>query len=105
MCLYCSRSMKATGVVLAGLLFGAGWAIIDAIKNRRKFMQTASSQSDDENTIEQRVIIQRPVQSVYEFYRDFHNLPTFLGDVMKIEQTGPATSRWTIQGPLRIQAH
>jgi uncharacterized membrane protein len=66
-------------------------------------MQPASSQPRD--TIERSVIINRPVESVYEFYRDFHNLPTFLGDVMEIEQTGPATSRWTIQGPLRIQAH
>jgi uncharacterized membrane protein len=68
-------------------------------------MQTASSKLHDENTIERRVIIQRPVQTVYEFYRDSRNLPSFLGDVMEIEQTGPATSRWTIQGPLRIQAH
>jgi hypothetical protein len=27
------------------------------------------------------------------------------GDVMDLEQIGPATSRWTIQGPLGIRAH
>jgi uncharacterized membrane protein len=68
-------------------------------------MQPASGRTRDESIIEKSVIIDRPVQSVYEFYRDFNNLPTFLGDVMQIEETGPATSRWTIQGPLRIQAH
>jgi uncharacterized membrane protein len=57
------------------------------------------------NRIEESVIIQRPVQDVYEFYSDFRKLPSFLGDVMNIELTGPATSRWTIQGPLGIQAH
>jgi uncharacterized membrane protein len=51
------------------------------------------------------VIIQRPAEQVFEFYRDFENLPRFLGDVMDIEQIGPATSRWTIQGPLGIRAH
>ena len=56
-----------------------------------------------ENTIEARVTIQRPVQKVFGFYRDFKNLPRFLGDVMAIEQSGPATSRWTIQGPLGIR--
>jgi uncharacterized membrane protein len=59
----------------------------------------------DVNTIEARVTIHRPVENVFKFYRDFKNLPTFLGDVMAIEQVSPATSRWTIQGPLGIRAH
>ena len=45
------------------------------------------------------------MEKVFEFYRDFKNLPSFLGDVMAIEQIDPATSRWTIAGPLGIQAH
>jgi uncharacterized membrane protein len=45
------------------------------------------------------------VEEVFRFYRDFRNLPSFLGDVLAIEQTGPATSRWTIQGPLGIGAN
>lgn len=55
------------------------------------------------NTIEASVTIERPIEKVFGFYRDFKNLPTFLGDVMAIEQTGPSTSRWTIQGPLGIR--
>lgn len=50
-------------------------------------------------------MIERPVQIVYEFYRDFRNLPSFLGDVMNIEPIGPTTSRWTIEGPLGLQTH
>ena len=59
----------------------------------------------NENTIEGRVTIKRPVELVFEFYRNFKNLPSFLGDVMVIDNTDSATSRWTIQGPLGIQAH
>jgi uncharacterized membrane protein len=66
-------------------------------------MQRTSLSPRDENTIEARVTIQRPVEKVFGFYRDFKNLPSFLGDVMAVEQTGPATSRWTIQGPLGIR--
>jgi uncharacterized membrane protein len=66
-------------------------------------MQRTSLSPRDENTIEARVTIQRPVEKVFGFYRDFKNLPSFLGDVMAIEQSGPATSRWTIQGPLGIR--
>ena len=57
-----------------------------------------------DDTIEASVTIQRPVADVFRFYRDFKNLPSFLGDVVAIEQTGPATSRWTIQGPLGLRA-
>jgi uncharacterized membrane protein len=58
-----------------------------------------------ESTIEASVTIQRPVEQVFGFYRDFRNLPSFLGDVMAVEQIGPGTSRWTIQGPLGIRVH
>ena len=68
-------------------------------------MQRTSSGARDDNTIEARVTIQRAVGEVFRFYRDFKNLPSFLGDVMAIEQIGPATSRWTIQGPLGIRAN
>lgn len=57
----------------------------------------------NENRIEASVTIQRAVEDVFRFYRDFKNLPSFLGDVMAVEQAGPATSRWTIQGPLGIR--
>lgn len=68
-------------------------------------MQRTSLPSRDENTIEASVTIQRPVEEVFRFYQDFKNLPRFLGDVWDIEQIGPATSRWVIQGPLGIRAN
>ena len=63
----------------------------------------ATSGLRNENTIEVSVGIDRPVEDVFTFYRAFKNLPSFLGDVMAVELTGPATSRWTIQGPLGIR--
>ena len=59
----------------------------------------------DENTIEESAIIRRPVEEVFSFFRDFKNLPRFLGDVMAVEKLGPATFRWTIQGPLGIRVN
>src|SRR5215510_9571421 len=68
-------------------------------------MKTTSLLFRDGNTIGASVTIQCAVDEVFRFYRDFTNLPRFLGDVMAIEQIGPTTSRWTIQGPLGIQAN
>jgi uncharacterized membrane protein len=56
-----------------------------------------------ENAIEATVVIRRTRGQVFRFYRDFQNLPRFLGDVMAVEQRGPTCSRWTIQGPLGVR--
>ncbi|HEY2674320.1 MAG TPA: SRPBCC family protein [Rugosimonospora sp.] len=62
-----------------------------------------SSRRPGDNAIEASVAIHRPVADVFSFYRDFENLPRFLGDVMAIERIGAATFRWTIEGPLGIR--
>ena len=68
-------------------------------------MQTTSLLLRDANAIEASVTIQCAVDEVFKFYRDFTNLPRFVGDVMAIEKISPAMSRWTIQGPLGIRAN
>src|SRR5262249_4046913 len=71
--------------------------------NRTVAMQTIPPPQAG-NLIEASVQIKRPVSEVFNFYRDFKNLPRFLGDVMAVEPTDPVTSRWTIQGPLGVWA-
>ncbi|WP_433293499.1 SRPBCC family protein [Pseudonocardia sp. CA-142604] len=56
-----------------------------------------------EKMIEASVMIGKPREEVFGFYRDFRNLPRFLGDVMAVEQVDPTDSRWTIQGPLGVR--
>lgn len=53
--------------------------------------------------IEASVVIGRSREEVFAFYRDFSNLPRFLGDVMKVDRIGRGASRWTIQGPLGVR--
>jgi uncharacterized membrane protein len=64
-------------------------------------MRTASSiTSRHTGPIEGRVTIRRSIGDVFTFYRDFRNLPRFLGDVMLVEPLDDEMYRWTIQGPL-----
>jgi len=56
-----------------------------------------------DNTIEASVVIRRPREEVFAFYRDFRNLPRFLGDVMAVEPVDPTVSRWTVQGPFGVR--
>jgi uncharacterized membrane protein len=66
-------------------------------------MQRLSEPLSGADAAEAVVAILRPVDEVFRFYRDFRNLPRFLGDVMAIEQTGTATYRWTVQAPLGLK--
>jgi uncharacterized membrane protein len=75
------------------------------VRTLRQHLDRPGSASSGESTIEASVTIQRPVEQVFGFYRDFRNLPSILGDVMEIEQIGPAVTRWTIQGFLGIRAY
>lgn len=56
-------------------------------------------------SVEASVTIKCPVEQVFTFYRDFRNLPKFLGDVMAVELNGPTTSIWTIKGPMGFRTH
>jgi uncharacterized membrane protein len=98
----CTRRLDATLISTAILLMIMPAAC--RASHRRDSMKSTSPLWRQGDTIEARVTIQCPVEKVFGFYRDFRNLPNFLGDVMTIEESGPATSRWTIQGPLGIQA-
>lgn len=51
------------------------------------------------------VTIDRSVGDVYEFYRDFGNLPRFLGDVTAVEPLTATETRWTVEGPWGVQVH
>lgn len=55
--------------------------------------------------MESSIDIERPLREVFAFYRDFTNLPRFLGDVIEIEPMTDTTYRWTIEGPMGVRLH
>lgn len=48
------------------------------------------------------VMINRPRQELYAYWRDFSNLPTFMENVKSVETLEPGRSQWTIAGPAGI---
>ncbi|MBA4805810.1 MAG: SRPBCC family protein [Brevundimonas sp.] len=45
------------------------------------------------------VMINRPRQELYDFWRDFRNLPLFMENVKSVEMTDAGRSSWLIAGP------
>lgn len=46
------------------------------------------------------VLINRPRQELFAYWRDFTNLATFMENVESIEMSGPDRARWRIKAPL-----
>ena len=46
------------------------------------------------------VMINRPRHELYDYWRDFSNLPSFMENVKSVEVLSPTRSQWTIAGPV-----
>ena len=46
------------------------------------------------------VTVNKPVEDVYEFWRDFKNLPRFMHHLEAVRITGPRTSHWKAKAPI-----
>lgn len=52
--------------------------------------------------IEDSIVINRPVDVVYDYWRNFENLPTFMRTLKDVDVIDDARSRWTASGPAGI---
>jgi uncharacterized membrane protein len=49
--------------------------------------------------VEQVVTINRPIEQVYQFWRNFENLPRFMRHLESVEKLGEGRSRWRAKAP------
>lgn len=49
------------------------------------------------------ITINRPVEEVYEFWRNFENLPRFMNHLKSVTITAPGRSHWVAKGPAGSQ--
>lgn len=48
------------------------------------------------------VMINRPRQELYNFWRDFSNLPSFTENIKAVERVNDTTTHWTVAGPADV---
>ncbi len=53
--------------------------------------------------VERSLTIAKPVAEVFNFWRNFENLPRFMNYLEKVEVTGERTSRWVAKAPIDLQ--
>jgi uncharacterized membrane protein len=79
------------GAALAGAIVGAAVPFM--------FAGRGSSRSTDSTTVEESVIIDRPSQQIYEFWRNFENLPQFMDNIESVTRINEVRSHWVIKAP------
>jgi uncharacterized membrane protein len=92
---------------LAATLAVAGVTALDAVVAQRlgapdvdHDLATAASRPRNHHVrVEKTVTINRPVEAVYRFWRNFENFPRFMRHVASVEELGNGRSRWKAKAP------
>jgi uncharacterized membrane protein len=80
------------GAALAGALVGAAVPFMFAGRG-------SSATRDESTTVEESVIIDRPPRQIYDFWRNFENLPQFMDNIESVTRLGEVRSHWKIKAP------
>lgn len=78
-------------VALAATAVGAAVAVRAASRNRKD--------AREDLPIQRAVTINKPRGELYRYWRDFSNLPSFMGVVKSIEVQDARRSSWELEGP------
>lgn len=87
----------STGAVVGAALVGAiAGASIPFMLARRS---TQGSRTSETDVVQESVTINRPARELYDFWRNFTNLPRFMDNIKSVEKLDERRSRWVIKAP------
>jgi len=86
------RLMAATAAVI-------GVTALDVICAQRLTSQASSERQAPPPRVREAIIINRPIEQVFGFWRQLENLPRFMRYVDSVERLSDGTSRWRAIGP------
>ena len=85
-----------TGFVIGAALAGAVVAGAIPFLFTRRF---ANGRRSETQHVFESVTINRPAREIYDFWRDFTNLPQFMDNIKSVEKLGERRSFWVIKAP------
>jgi uncharacterized membrane protein len=107
--LYSLRRKRLRGLLLpvaGGLVTRAvsGYCPVNRMLGRNSARQertspVASLGAGEGIKVEQAVAINRPREEIFQFWRNFENLPRFMDNLESVQVLDPARSRWVAKGP------
>jgi len=52
---------------------------------------------------ESSVVINAPVQQIYDYWHTLENLPRFMSNIQEVRPVGPGRTHWVVKGPLNTK--
>jgi uncharacterized membrane protein len=89
-----SLSRRPFSIVTAGI------AGVTALNQYRKARHSDKQLGDGCRHLRESVTINRSPEELYQFWRNFENLPQFMNHLHEVRQTSNNQSRWVVSGPL-----
>jgi len=74
----------------------------DADAHSASFLENEHQEGEHDSPSVRAVMINRPRQDLYDFWRDFKNLPRFMENVKSVELLESGRTSWLIAGPLGV---
>jgi uncharacterized membrane protein len=87
-----------TGLVAAAVVGIAALDLFTSQQYTRGEGATAGKQ-DQAIRIQECITVNRPIEEVYEFWRDFRNLPRFMGRLLSVQPIGEQRWHLVVKGP------
>jgi uncharacterized membrane protein len=81
------------GAALAGAIVGAAVPFMFSGRG------SSGSSNRETATVEESVVIERPPQQIYDFWRNFENLPQFMDNIESVTKINDVRSHWVIKAP------
>jgi uncharacterized membrane protein len=92
------RSSKALATFATANVLGV--TALDVIAAQMLSRGDGATAADGSISVATSLIINRPPEEVYSFWRDFENLPQFMHHLESVRVTGDGRSHWAAKGPM-----
>jgi len=107
--LYGLRRRDPVGFVLA--LVGAGAALQGATGHSplneaigvRRYAGAGNAFRGPAVRVDRSIIVERPIQEVYRFWRNFENLPRFMKHLISVRPSGHRRYQWVARAPMSMK--
>jgi uncharacterized membrane protein len=95
-----AASPHANRLRVAAAAAAVGSVTVLDFKSSQELTRVADSiEADDSIHVKKSIMIKRPAEEIYSFWRDFKNLPRVMEHLESVEVTGDKRSRWVAKGP------
>jgi uncharacterized membrane protein len=96
-----TRNRPSTATIVGAALAGAfaGAAIPFMLSGRSSSSSTQSRNSREDAIVSESVIVNKPARELYDFWRNFENLPQFMNNIKSVQTLDEKRSHWVIKAP------